>query len=150
MADNAYMSTTAPWSVHGLYENIIQQTSEAIIFADRAGVIRVWNQGAEALFGFSAADAIGASLDLIIPQHLRQAHWAGFHHAIAQGRTQHEGQVRMTRSLHRDGRKLYVDMSFSIVTSADGTVAGSVAVARDAGLRRPQQDALPGAGASGA
>ena len=132
------MSTpTSPY----LFEAIVQQSAEAIVFADCGGVIRVWNRGAEALFGFSAAEAVGHSLDIMIPERLRRAHWEGFDRAIAQGRVAHDGQVRTTRAVHRDGRKLYVDMSFGIVTGADGAILGSVAMARAVAAR------LDGAGA---
>jgi nitrogen fixation/metabolism regulation signal transduction histidine kinase len=53
---------------------IVEQAWEAVIFADRAGLIRIWNRGAEALFG----EAIGASLDIIVPEKFRSAHWSGF------------------------------------------------------------------------
>lgn len=125
-----------------LFEAIVQQTPEAIIFADRDGVIRVWNGGAEALFGFGAAEAVGRSLDIIIPERFRQAHWDGFHRAVAQGQTRHGGEIRTTRAVHRDGRKLYVDMSFALVTGSDGSVTGSVAMARDASARRSMEAAL--------
>lgn len=131
-----------------LYEAIVEQAVEAIVFADRDGVIRVWNHGAERLFGFSAAEAVGSSLDLMIPERLRPAHWAGFHAAIARGATRHGGQVRMTRATHKDGRRLYVDMSFAVVTGPDGSAAGSVAVARDATERQAGQ-AARGAPAGG-
>ena len=129
-------------SGHDLFEGIVRQVGDAIVFADREGVIRVWNRGAEALFGFAASEAVGRSLDLIVPERFRQAHWAAFDRAIAQGRGQHEGQVRTTRALHGDGRKLYVDMSFGVVTGGDGSVLGSVAMARDATARREAEAAL--------
>lgn len=125
-----------------LFEAIVRQTPEAIVFADRDGVIRVWNGGAEALFGFGAAEAVGRSLDIIIPERFRQAHWDGFHRAVAQGRTRHGGEIRATRAVHRDGRKLYVDMSFGLLTGSDGSVMGSVAMARDATARRSLEAAL--------
>ena len=127
---------------NSLFEGIVRQISEAIIFADRDGVIRVWNRGAEALFGFPASEATGSSLDIIIPERFRPAHWDGFHRAIALGRTQHEGQIRTTRAVHRDGRKLYVDMSFGVITGSDGSAVGSVAMARDATPRREAEAAL--------
>lgn len=102
----------------------------AVIVADRAGLIVEWNAAAEALFGFSAAEVVGGSLDVIIPEHLRAAHWAGYRRAIEAGRTAHESVPRKTRALHKDGRKLYVDMSFGVVTGANGTVSGAKAVAR--------------------
>ncbi len=113
-------------------ENLIECMSEALIFADVTGIIQIWNQGAEALFGFSAAEAIGSSLDLIIPEALRNAHWAGFHQAVSRGATRHGRRSSITRALHKSGRQLYVDMSFAIVKDQEGATTGSMAVARDA------------------
>lgn len=124
------------------FEGIVEQISEAVIFADREGLIRVWNRGAEVLFGFAATEAVGSSLDLIIPERFRPAHWAGFRQAIESGCTRPGAPVRTTRALHKDGRKLYVDMSFGIVTGADGAAIGSVAMARDGSARQAQEAAL--------
>ena len=117
------------------WERIVADVADALIFIDGAGVIRAWNAGAEALFGFSAAQALGQSVDLIIPPHLRAAHWRGFEHAMRRGATSRGAAVRTTRGLHQDGRKLYVDMSFAVVKDADGRVLGSAAMARDATAR---------------
>ena len=68
-----------------LFLAIVEQASDAIIFADRQGVIRLWNPAAEAVFGYAADEAIGQSLDLIIPERLRKAHWKAFHEAIEGG-----------------------------------------------------------------
>ena len=127
---------------HALYKDIVEQLPDAIIFADCNGVIRMWNQGAEAVFGFPAAEVIGSSLDIIIPERLRKAHWEGFRQAIASGRTRQPAQVRTTRSIHKLGRKLYVDLSFGVVKSAAGSVIGSVAVARDCTARHESDKAL--------
>ncbi|MEB2285241.1 MAG: hypothetical protein B6D46_07455 [Polyangiaceae bacterium UTPRO1] len=116
---------------YDLAERMVEQAGDTIIFADRDGIIRRWNAAAAALFGFSAAEALGQSLDLIIPEHLRQAHWRGFHRAIAAGRTRLGGKPTRTRGLHRSGSKLYVEMSFALVLDDDGRPLGSVAVARD-------------------
>ena len=118
-----------------LFQAIVEQTPDAVIFADREGLIRVWNRGAEAVFGFAAEEALGQSLDLIIPERLRAAHWQAFDRAIGNGRTQYGNQVRTTRSIHKDGRKLYVDLSFGLITDAAGAVVGSVAVGRDGSER---------------
>lgn len=126
----------------GLCEAILAQTAEAIIFADRAGVIRLWNRGAEVLFGFRAADAIGSSLDIIIPERLRQAHWEGFHRAVERGCTRHGNSVRTTRAVHKSGHKLYVDLTFGLVKDDSGSVMGSVAVGRDGGDRYSAEKAL--------
>ncbi len=118
-----------------LCQAIVEQSTEAVIFADRDGVIRIWNRGAEAIFGFSAAEALGSSLDLIIPERFRRAHWAGFNRAVERGHTQHGADVRTTRGTHKDGRKLYVDLSFCIISAADGAVLGSLGIGRDTTAR---------------
>ena len=115
-----------------LAERIIDQVSDAIIYANRLGVIIRWNRASAALFGFSAEDALGQSLDLIIPEHLRASHWRGFEAAITNGTMKLQGRATLTRALHKSGRKLYVEMTFTIVKGeAEGEVLGSVAMARD-------------------
>ncbi|GAB3541477.1 PAS domain S-box protein [Noviherbaspirillum agri] len=109
---------------------ILAQLAEAVIYADRDGIIQRWNRAAESMFGFAASEAIGSSLDLIIPEHLRAAHWRGFDAAIKRGFTRLEGRPTVTRGLHKSGDKLYVEMSFALVADESG-VHGSVAVARD-------------------
>jgi PAS domain S-box-containing protein len=119
---------------------IVRQAWEAVIFADRDGRIRLWNLGAETMFGHSADEAIGASLDIIVPERFRSAHWSGFHKAIESGHTRHGGEVRTTRALHKDGRKLYVELSFGLITTPAGEVAGSLAIGRP-GNERYAKDA---------
>ena len=115
-----------------LAERILDQISDAVIFADRAGIIRRWNPGATALFGYASEEALGQNLDLIIPEHLRTPHWKGFEAAMASGVTKLEGRPTLTRAAHKDARKLYVEMSFAIVKGDIGDPAlGSVGVARD-------------------
>jgi len=126
----------------GLCEAIVAQTSDAIVFADRDGVIRLWNRGAEALFGFPAAEVIGRSLDVIIPERFRRAHWDAFHRAVASGHTRPGDTVRTTRADHKSGRKLYVDLTFGLVKDGSGSVIGSVAVGRDCGARYLAEKAL--------
>ena len=117
--------------VSALAEWIIDQTTDALIYADRHGNIARWNQAASAMFGFSAAEALGARLDLIIPEHLRKAHWAGFDAAMSGGTTRLHGRPTLTRGLRKSGAKLYVEMSFALVKDAEGVAIGSVAIARD-------------------
>jgi len=125
-----------------LAELIVEQAPEAMIFADAQGLIRHWNPAATAIFGFPAAEALGSSLDLLIPEHLRAAHWRGFQAALAAGATQHRGRALMTRSLHKDGRRLYVEMSFAVLKGRDGRALGALAVARDATERYLQEKQL--------
>ena len=125
-----------------LYKDVVEQLPDAVVVADPDGGILVWNRAAEALFGFTAAEAIGSSLDIIIPERFRAAHWEGFRRAVETGRTRLGSQVRTTRSMHKLGHKLYVDLSFGLVTDAAGAVIGSMAVARDCTARYEADKAL--------
>ena len=130
-----------------LDRSILEQTPDAVIYADTAGTIARWNGAAATLFGYSAAVALGQRLDLVIPEHLQKAHWSGFDKAIVSGVTRLQGRPTLTRAKHKSGRKLYVEITFALVKHADGAVAGAVAVARDVTERielqrardRPQQ-----------
>jgi PAS domain S-box-containing protein len=101
---------------------------------------RRWNRAAAALFGYSAAEALGQKLDLIIPEHLQAAHWQGFKAAMTNGVTKLQGRPTLTRATHETGRRLYVEMTFALVKEqAGGTPRGAVAVARDVTERTEQQ-----------
>lgn len=125
-------------------DSILKQIADAVIYADRAGTIRRWNRAAEGLFGHAAAEALGQSLDLIIPEPLRAAHWRGFNAAVNSGVTRLDGRPALTRAVHKSGRRLYVEMSFALVRNGAGEVVGSVAVARDVTERIAQQKAAQG------
>lgn len=118
-----------------LFQAMVEQAGDAMIFADRSGTIRVWNRGAENIFGYSAAEARANSLDVIIPERLRKAHWDGFHKAIETGRTKYGDRILTTRSAHKDGHKLYVDLHFCLITDESGDVAGVLAIGRDCTAR---------------
>jgi PAS domain S-box-containing protein len=124
-----------------LFGAIIRQAPDAIIVADGDGRVRVWNKGAERLFGHPAADMVGRGLEAIIPAHLRAAHEQGFNRAVSSGTTKYDGRAMTTRSMHRDGTTIYVDISFALLTDDQGRVAGVLAVARDATSRhRAERD----------
>jgi PAS domain S-box-containing protein len=114
-----------------VYRRIVEQTTDAVIVADRGGLIRIWNRGAEAVFGFPAAEALGQSLDIIIPEELRKRHWEGYKRAIEAGRTRLGSRVLVTRGLHRDGSRLYVDLSFAVIVDDEGRAEGSLAIGRN-------------------
>ena len=117
---------------------MVEDSPDALIFADRYGVIRVWNARAQALFGHAADEAIGNSLDLIIPEHLRAAHWRGYHAAIASGETRLHGEAMRTRATAKGGGKVYAQVAFGIVKDDAGTVLGAVATARPVGIKSPE------------
>src|SRR5271166_2237339 len=123
-----------------LADHILDQVADAVIFADHSGRIVRWNRASAALFGFSAAEALGQSLDLIVPDHLRAAHWRGFDDAKANGVLKLQGRPTLTRALHKSGRKLSIEMTFALV-AVDGVAQGAVAVARDVTERVSEQRA---------
>ena len=127
-----------PWSLH---RAIVEQSQDAIIFADREGIIRLWNRGAEIIFGYAASEAVGHSLDLIVPDRFRQAHNEGFRRAVASGMVRHDGRVLTTRSQHKYGSRLYVDLSFGLVKDESGAVTGAFAIGRDCTARFLEQAA---------
>ena len=113
-------------------DEILDQVADALICANHTGAIIRWNRACTALFGYTAEDALGQSLDLIIPEHLRAAHWGGFDAAMTKGTLKLQGRPTLTRALHKSGRRLYVEMTFAIVKGDAGSeVLGAVAVARD-------------------
>jgi PAS domain S-box-containing protein len=114
-----------------LFRALVDQAPDALVFADCEGVIRVWNSGAERIFGYPAGEAIGKCLDMMIPGRFRAAHWAGYQRALDSGRTTFAGRVLTTRSVHRNGSKLYVDLSFSLVRDRNGAIFGVLAIGRD-------------------
>lgn len=114
------------------YQAIVDGIADCVIYADREGTIRGWNEGATAVFGFAAEDALGKNLDLIVPEQFRERHWDGFGAAMERGATAGGREVRLTRGTHKEaGRRLYVEMSFAVVLDPDGAAVGAVAVARD-------------------
>lgn len=110
---------------------IVEQSPDAIIFADTDGVVRLWNGGAERIFGHASADMIGHPMDVIIPEKLLAAHNNGFHHAMTSGEMKYVNKVLTTRAVHKDGSTMYVDMSFGMVRDADDKILGAMAIARD-------------------
>ena len=122
------MSTTEQIN---LPKALIEHLADAVIFADRDGVIQLWNPGAQAVFGYSADEVLGRRLDVLIPERLRPKHWAAFDTAIDTGKMKHGRESMTTRSVHKDGSDLYLDLSFALVKDATGRVLGAVAVARD-------------------
>ena len=115
----------------GLDARILDDVADSLIYADRSGAIVRWNRASTILFGYSAEEALGRSLDLIVPEHLRAAHWKGFNAAVGSGVMKLKGRPTLTRALHKSGRKLYIEMTFALVKDWHGEVLGSVAMARD-------------------
>lgn len=125
-----------------LAEEIVRRTAEAVVVTDPEGVIRLWNPGAERVFGWSAAHAVGRSLDLIVPEKLRKAHWEGYRKTMATGHTRYGETLLAVPATHRDGRRLSIEFSVALLRGEDGRIVGISAVMRDVTDRRAAEKAL--------
>ena len=122
------METYTPeWLSH----QIVKHTQEAIIFADRDGSIQFWNRGAESLFGYSAAEVLGASLDLIIPERLRARHQAGYRHVMATGHTQYSQKLLAVPARRKDGARISIEFTVVLIQGSSGDIFGVAAIIRD-------------------
>ena len=109
---------------------------DAIVYADAAGLIRVWNAGAVRLFGFSEQEALGQSLDIITPATLRDRHWQGYHETMRTGLTRYgDGQILAVPAVRKDGTRLSVEFTIVPFTGEDGKMAGIAAIMRDTTAR---------------
>jgi PAS domain S-box-containing protein len=114
-----------------LGEALLASSSDAIIATDREGRIVFWNPGAERIFGFAAQEAVGQSLDLIIPENLRARHWEGFRHVMQTGTSRYgHGDLLSVPGMTKDGRRISVEFTIIMLQDGDG-VTGTVAVMRD-------------------
>jgi len=109
----------------GMLRALLEGLQEALIVSDTDGVIRYWNPAAERIFGHAREEALGQSLNLLIPERFRPAHDAGFARAVASGRLRTGTRVLRTRSNHKDGRKLYVDFTFALLKNPAGRSSAS-------------------------
>src|SRR5690349_24657633 len=101
-------------------ERLVSGMPDAIVYADAEGTIRFWNRGATRIFGFDEAEAIGRSLDIIIPERLRARHWEGFSATMRTGRSRYgEGHLLSVPAIRKDGAQISVE--FTIVPFADET-----------------------------
>ncbi len=102
-----------------------------VLFADRGGIIQLWNAGAEATFGYTADEAIGQSLDLIIPERLRDRHWDGYRRVMTTGETVYATRLLSVPAKHKDGRRISLEFSVALVGGSDGEVQGVGAIIGD-------------------
>jgi PAS domain S-box-containing protein len=114
------------------YRRLVRDTPDAIIYADADGVIGFWNSAAERIFGFSAAEAIGKPLDIIIPEHLRKRHWSGFRETVRSGKSRYgAGDVLAVPALRKDGARISVEFTIMPFHDKTGRTLGMAATLRD-------------------
>ena len=125
-----------------LARQIVDQAPDAIVFADRDGVIRLWNAGAEAMFGYGVDEAVGQTLDLIIPERLRDRHWTGFNNTMATGVTRYARQVLAVPAIRKDGTSISVEFTVALLHEPSGALVGITAIIRDVTARWEEDRAL--------
>jgi PAS domain S-box-containing protein len=115
---------------------LVREAPDAIIFADADGVIRLWNRGAERIFGFAEAEALGQSLDMIIPDNLRVRHWAGFSATMRNGSTRYgSGEILAVPALRKDGRRISIEFTILPFRDSHARIIGIAAMLRDVTAR---------------
>jgi len=112
-------------------QQLVSVIGDAVVVSDAGGSITLWNAAAERMFGFTEQEALGQSLDLIIPQRLQQRHWDGYRKTMETGQTRYGHDVLKVPAVHKDGRALSIAFTVALLHSADGTLTGIVAVIRD-------------------
>ena len=126
-----------------LYRQIIEGSPEAIILGDPEGIIRLWNAGAEALFGFTAEEAVGQSMDLIIPERLRGRHWDGYHKVRATGVSRYgSGDLLAVPAVTKSGHTISIEFTIQMMKGAAGEIVGPVATIRDVTKRFQREKEL--------
>jgi PAS domain S-box-containing protein len=115
---------------------VLRGEGDAFVAADRDGLIRFWNPGASRIFGFSEAEALGQSLDIIIPERLRERHWAGYREMMRTGQSRYSGgDMLSVPALHKNGGRLSIEFTLSAIKNSQGEVTALVAVMRDVTAR---------------
>jgi PAS domain S-box-containing protein len=110
---------------------LVAGAGDAIMVCDAAGIVTLWNAAAERIFGFTAAEAIGQSMDMIIPGRQRQRHWDGYHKTMETGITKYGADLLRVPALHKDGHTLSIAFTVSMLFTADHQVGSIVAIVRD-------------------
>ena len=125
-----------------LCREIVDHTPLAIVFGDREGIIRLWNSGAESMFGYSAAEAIGKSLDIIVPVKYLPKHLDGYHKVMQTGVTKYGRYFLAVPALTKDGRRISIEFNVALLRDDDGQIIGVAATISDVSARWEREKAL--------
>jgi len=125
-----------------LLEQAVNNAPDALLVSDRQGIIRFWNSGAEQMFGYPAAEAIGQSLDLIIPENLRGRHWEGYHRVMASGETKYKTGLLSSPGVRKDGSRVSLEFSMVLLHDKAGVMTGCASIMRDVTQRWQKEKEL--------
>jgi len=118
-----------------LCRQIVTKAHDAIIMADREGIIRLWNKGAGTVFGFSPAEALGQSLHIIVPEKLRVRHDQGYDKVMASGQSKYARELLAVPALRKDGSRISVEFTLTLIQDDQGQILGAAAIIRDVSAR---------------
>jgi len=125
---------------HGwLYQRIVEDSPIAILFADQEGKIRFWNKGAQSMFGYGAEEALGESLDLIVPEKQRPRHWEGWTRVMASGVTKYGREPLAVPAMKKDGSRISIEFNIILLRAPTGELLGAAAMIQDVTARWQQQ-----------
>ena len=125
-----------------LYRRIVEESQIGILYADREGLIRLWNAGAEAMFGFRAEEVLGKSMDLIIPERQRPRHWEGWARVMETGVTRYGREVLAVPAMRKDGSRISIEFNILLLRASTGEILGAAATIQDVTERWRQQKEL--------
>ncbi len=132
-----------PFDLDQICRQLVTQAADAIVYADDQGLILLWNAGAVRIFGYSEAEAIGQSLDIIVPENQRKRHWEGFHRTLATGITRYGADSLLSvPAIRKDGSRVSVEFTILPFHGEGGKIAGMAAIMRDVTTRFEELKAL--------
>jgi PAS domain S-box-containing protein len=114
-----------------LLKQAVDNAPDSILISDREGIICFWNNGAEQMFGYTAAQAVGQSLDLIIPENLRNRHWEGYRRVMASGETKYKTGLLSSPGVRKDGSRVSLEFSLVLLHDESGGMRGCASIMRD-------------------
>jgi PAS domain S-box-containing protein len=121
---------------------VVKESAEAIVVTDPAGIIRLWNDGAARMFGYSVEEAMGQNLDIIIPEKLRDRHWKGYFQTMATGYTRYGDKLLSVPATHRDGQRRSIEFGVALLRDDADQIVGISAIMREITERRNAEKAL--------
>jgi PAS domain S-box-containing protein len=124
------------------FQALVASVGDGVMASDAQGLIILWNPACQRMFGFTEAEALGKSLDLIIPQRQQKPHWDGYHKTMATGITKYGNDVLRVPAVHKDGHTLSIAFTVSMLHTADGAVSAIVAVIRDESVKFAEERGL--------
>jgi PAS domain S-box-containing protein len=124
------------------FRQFVDAVGDGVIVCDAAGTITVWNPASTRIFGFTAEEALGQSLDLIIPERQRQRHWDGYHKTMATGETRYGSDLLRVPALHKEGKPLSIAFTVAMLHDPDGKVSSIIAIVRDETVRWSEERSL--------